>query len=130
MAALSCTGLPVASSLVASHIDCTTSAGCAARDVKASTSLSREPCVGCVATSGSRITLGVGGRATGLSDVASRRPSSHRSEDKSWRRLEVVQQAAPPALSFPERNSMKNLDTGDVSGTTSHFACVTSILRG
>lgn len=119
MAALSCTGLPVASSLTASHIDCTTVSSAA------STSFSRamEPCVGCMQPIRSRKAFLGLGRATGLnSDVVARRPSNHRNEDKSRLRLEVVQQAATPTLSFPERNSLKNLNSAavsDVSGIIS-----------
>ena len=131
MAAFSCTGLPVASSFATSHIDgASTSVSSASRDVKPSNGVGRaamEPCVGCiqstraVASPGSRSPLGLG-RTSGLSDVNSWKIRSYRNEEKSRGRLEIVQQAAPPILSFPERNSMKNLETGsvlDVSGTTS-----------
>lgn len=104
MAAVSCTGLPVASSFA---VDSTSSAS--TRDVKASTSFSRGMDVQPV-----RSRKGVGmGRATGFSiDVASRRPNEEKSRR---RRLEVVQQAAPPpTLSFPARNSLKTLDSDAV----------------
>lgn len=127
MAALSCIGLPVASSLSADSTS--TSSSSAPRDGKSSNGVSRaamEPtCVGCLQTCrssvGARNWLGLG-RTTGLSDGNYMKISSYRNEDKSRRRLEIVQQAAPPTLSFPERNSLKNLDTGavlDVSGTKS-----------
>lgn len=117
MAALSCTGLPVTSSLAASHIECSTSAYSVSRDVKPSASVSRaamEPCVVCMppSASASRIPLGLG-KTTGLY-------GSHRIEDRSRYRLQIVQQAAPPTVSFTERNFMKNLETGTVpelSGT-------------
>lgn len=132
MAALSCTGLPVASSLSAvSHVESTSASTSVSRDVKASNGVSRaamEPCVGCVQTCrssvaapGSRNPLGLS-RGTGLSDGKFMKISSYRNEEKSRRRVEIVQQAAPSTLSFPERNSLKNLETGavlDVSGTES-----------
>ncbi|XP_024398795.1 uncharacterized protein [Physcomitrium patens] len=127
MTALSCAGLPVASSLATSYIECSANASSAPRDVKPSTSVSKaamEPCFVCrhPAASGSRNSLGPG-RTTGLN-------GSHRSEDKSRRRLETVPQAAPPTLSFPERNSMANLETGavpDISGRKTMNGGATSL---
>lgn len=67
-----------------------------------------EPCVVCMppSASASRIPLGLG-KTTGLY-------GSHRIEDRSRYRLQIVQQAAPPTVSFTERNFMKNLETGTV----------------
>lgn len=52
----------------------------------------------------------------GLSNLS--KISSYRGEDKTRRRFEIVQQAAPSTLSFPERNSLdSNSAVLDVSGT-------------
>ena len=122
MSALSCTGLPLASSL---SVDSTSTCP---KDGKSSNGVSRaamEPaCLGCcmqVSRSPIRNSLGLS-RATGLSDGHSLKITSYRNEDvtSSRRRLETVQQAAPSTLNFPDRNSLMNLESGavlDASGT-------------
>jgi len=96
MAALSCTGLRIPPSLASSHVECTSRAA-------------MEPCVGCRLTIRSTLLsspdswtpLGLGG-STGLNDLNCRRLSRRsRKDEKSRRRLEIVQQATLRVL---ERN--------------------------
>jgi len=93
MAAVSCTGLPVASSASTST--------CCGRAMAEPPPPSR---------------VGAPRTQLGLSNLS--KISSYRGEDKSRRRFEIVQQAAPSTLSFPERNSLDSNSVLDVSELT------------
>lgn len=95
MTAVCCTGLPVAGSL---SVDSTSTCPKATHGVTTCVQTSRR-------------------KTTGLSDgnINSLKISCYRNEEKSRRRLDVVQQAAPPTL------SLNPLETVDVSGTKTFF---------
>ncbi|XP_024377990.1 uncharacterized protein [Physcomitrium patens] len=105
-------GLPVASSLVAPHIDCSSTASLSSKDVKC-TGLAwaaMEPCAGSLlpvrssaASPGIRTPVGLG-RTAGLNDIIFRRSNYGRNEEKSGRVTEIVQQFTPSPSSLPEGN--------------------------
>ena len=134
MASLSCIRLGVPSPVMACNIECGSTASSLSRDVKQGAGLRVEPCVGCtqstlstLASSGSWNLLGLG-RAAGLNDLNCRSPSREKNEDKSRRRLEIVQQAAPSTSTFSERNPKFCATLFRSSGSRSAFAIVQAAL--